>query len=50
MDGDAIEMVVIPRAEYESLKDDSRWRTAVECAGVDNWPGYDYAMEAYVAM
>lgn len=33
--------------EYQSLKDDERWRACVEGAGVDNWPGMDYAMADY---
>jgi hypothetical protein len=41
------DMVIIPKAEYESLKDDMEWRIAMESAGVDNWTGYDYAMDIY---
>lgn len=33
--------------EMDSLLDDARWRCCVEGAGVDNWSGYDYAMEEY---
>jgi hypothetical protein len=43
----AVEMVTIPKTEYESLLDDARWRNCVEGAGVDNWEGYSYAMEEY---
>lgn len=32
---------------YESLKDDERWRIAVENWGVDNWAGYEEAMKEY---
>ena len=39
------EMVTITKEEYESLLEDSEWRNALERAGVDNWDGYDYAME-----
>jgi hypothetical protein len=38
-----IETVTIPKKEYESLKEDSLWLTALEDAGVDNWSGYDDA-------
>lgn len=41
------EMVTITLREYLSLKDDERWRMCVENAGVDNWGGYDYAMQEY---
>jgi hypothetical protein len=34
------EFVTITRKEYESLLDDSAWRSALECGGVDNWPYY----------
>lgn len=43
----AMEHITIPKAEYESLLDDSHWRQCVEAAGVDNWSGYDHAMEMY---
>lgn len=39
------ETVTITKAEYESLKEDRRWLTCLENAGVDNWEGYDYARE-----
>jgi hypothetical protein len=38
---------VITIAEHEALLDDSRKLLALECAGVDNWVGYDMAMEDY---
>lgn len=41
-----MENVTIPRGEYESLLHDRRKLTALENAGVDNWDGYDFAMEA----
>lgn len=41
------ETVTISRKEYEDLLDDQKWRLAVESAGVDNWSGYEYAMEEY---
>jgi len=41
------ETVTISRKEYEGLLDDQKWRLAVESAGVDNWSGYEYAMEEY---
>jgi len=39
------ETVTISKKEYESLKEDARWRQAYECAGVDNWQGCDFANE-----
>jgi hypothetical protein len=37
--------VTIPAEEYYQLMRDSAKLTALEAAGVDNWDGYDYAME-----
>jgi len=39
------ETVTIPKSEYESLLEDSKWLQCLEGAGVDNWDGYDYARE-----
>ena len=39
------ETVTISKKEYESLLEDSKKLTALENAGVDNWQGYDYAIE-----
>jgi hypothetical protein len=37
--------VMITREHFDRLKGDEAWRVAMENAGVDNWSGYDYAME-----
>jgi hypothetical protein len=42
-----IEMITIPKKEYNSLCEDSKWLTCLEGAGVDNWSGYDYAAELF---
>jgi len=39
------EMITISLKEYEALKEDKRFLNALEAAGVDNWDGYDYALE-----
>lgn len=39
------ETVTISKKEYDSLREDSRFLTALESAGVDNWSGYDFARE-----
>lgn len=39
------ETVTISKKEYESLLEDSEKLSALEAAGVDNWQGYDDAME-----
>ena len=39
------ETITISKEEYESLLEDSNKLLALEGAGVDNWEGYDYAME-----
>lgn len=37
--------VTISEEEYNELKHDQEVLRALEGAGVDNWDGYDYAME-----
>ncbi len=39
------ETITITKKEYEKLKDDSKWLSCLEAAGVDNWEGYDFARE-----
>ena len=39
------EFVTISREEYDKLTEESQKLSALECAGVDNWCGYDEAME-----
>ena len=41
------EMIEITKKEYESLLKDSEWLRALEAAGVDNWEGYDIAIDYY---
>lgn len=42
--------VTIPRSEYEELVDDAEFLRALRMAGVDNWDGYDYAIDIYQAV
>ena len=39
------ETVVISKKEYEMLLRAADWLGCLEAAGVDNWQGYDYAIE-----
>jgi phage pi2 protein 07 len=39
------ETITITKKEYESLLEDSKKLLYLEGAGVDNWEGYDLAME-----
>jgi hypothetical protein len=39
------ETITISKKEYESLLKDSKKLSALEAAGVNNWDGYDYAIE-----
>lgn len=39
--------VSIPVEQYADLLDAEKKLIALEQAGVDNWEGYDYAMELY---
>jgi len=42
-----VDIITISLKEYESLLDSQRWVDALENAGVDNWEGYDFAVELY---
>jgi|WetSurMetagenome_2_1015567.scaffolds.fasta_scaffold00725_33 hypothetical protein len=39
------ETITISKKEYNEMKHDSDVLSALYRAGVDNWDGYDYAME-----
>jgi len=39
------ETITITRKEYKELKEDSDFLQALRAAGVDNWDGYDYAID-----
>jgi hypothetical protein len=39
------ETVTISKKEYESLLEDQWFLQCLQRAGVDNWNGYDYAVE-----
>jgi hypothetical protein len=39
--------VVIPLEEYEKLKADQDFLECLRAAGVDNWQGYEMAMDYY---
>lgn len=40
-----IEMVTITKAEYDALVEREKWLCYLEAAGVDNWSGWDDAMQ-----
>lgn len=42
-----VEMVTIPKAEYDALNDELMWLQCLEAAGVDNWEGIDFAHELF---
>jgi hypothetical protein len=39
------EMITIPMARHAELVEAEHLLSALEAAGVDNWEGYDHAME-----
>lgn len=39
--------ITITKEQYESFLEDEKMLRALEAAGVDNWEGYDFAMEIY---
>ena len=42
---DEVEMITIPKEEYDELTRDSLWLSCLDGAGVDNWEGISYAYE-----
>ena len=47
VDDTLIDTVTIPKHVYEELLDASSFLDALRNAGVDNWYGYDLAVEIY---
>ena len=41
------ETITISVEDYNELVSDSNFLSALMAAGVDNWDGYDYAVEIY---
>ena len=41
------ETVTISKKDYEKLIEDQFWLNCLESAGVDNWDGYDEAIELF---
>jgi hypothetical protein len=44
-----METVTITKEEYDELKEDSRFLRCLQGAGVDDWEGYEYALDALEA-
>lgn len=42
---DLPDVVIVSKSDYNGLIQDQNVLRALEGAGVDNWDGYDYAME-----
>lgn len=47
---DEEETITVPKSQYEELVDDSNFLTCLRGAGVDNWDGYDFAIEEFQSM
>jgi len=45
MEQNTNETITIPIEEYNFLKKSVLWLTCLENAGVDNWEGYDHAID-----
>jgi len=39
------ETVTIPKSVYDQLVQDQQWLNCLAAAGVDNWEGYDHAVD-----
>ena len=46
-DSNQNDYITISKKEYDYLLDCGKKLLALEAAGVDNWQGYDFAMELY---
>lgn len=44
---DSEEYITIKLKDWEEVCDDSHLLKCLQAAGVDNWDGYDYAIEMY---
>jgi hypothetical protein len=44
---EALDTVTISKAEYDELVKDQTFLKCLMGAGVDNWEGYDFAIETY---
>ena len=42
-----METITISKGEYEDLLEEIKFLNCLIAAGVDNWDGYDVAMQAY---
>ena len=42
-----LETATISKEEYDSLLEAQRWLQALESVGVDNWEGYDEAVNIF---
>jgi hypothetical protein len=42
-----MEEITIPIAQYHQLLEDQKLLNALRAGGVDNWEGWDYAMDIY---
>jgi hypothetical protein len=40
-----METITIPKEEYDKLVKAANWLSCLEAAGVDNWDGWDIAVE-----
>lgn len=43
-------MITITQKEFDQLCHDSNFLNCLQGCGVDNWDGYDYAIEAFEEM
>ncbi len=41
------ETVTIKKSEYEDLLNEAKFMRCLESAGLDNWEGYDIAMDKF---
>lgn len=44
---EAMDTVELTKKEYDELVHDQTFLNCLQNAGVDNWDGYDFAVEAY---
>jgi len=47
---DVTNTITISKTEYYDLVEQATWADALDCAGVDNWDGYENAKQIFEEM
>lgn len=47
---DDTDTITLDKAAYDELVEQATWADALDCAGVDNWGGYENAQQVFREM